>query len=168
VIQRKLVYSIGHSTRMLEDFMGVLRHYRIQAIVDVRRFPSSKKFPWFCKDSLREALSKHGIEYHWLEALGGFRGAGARCRAGKCLKKGGFQAYKQHMETKEFQRDFAFLKELAMCRIVAVMCAELLYWKCHRMLICEKLALEGFTVMHIFDETRVQPHRLINPAEDSP
>ncbi len=138
-----IIYTIGHSTRSTEDFLKILKHYGIETVVDVRHFPSSKKFPWFNKDMLEKTLAEGGIKYFWLEALGGFR-------------KGG---YAEYTKTQEFAEGIKRLEEIAEQGRTAVMCAEILFFRCHRRYISEKLTQLGHKVIHIYNLEKIQEHK---------
>ena len=132
------IFSIGHSNRTLDEFLGILKKYSIELVVDVRRFPTSK-WEWFKKENLREALNKRSISYEHLgDLLGGFR-------------KGG---YERHMRTEEFKRGLKQVKELARNRSVAIMCSEKIVFKCHRRFIARSLQRRGIRVVHIVDSER--------------
>ncbi|MCP5111624.1 MAG: DUF488 domain-containing protein [bacterium] len=138
----KRIFTIGHSTRPLEELLAILAHYRIESLVDVRHFPTSRHNPQFNKDSLHPALSQHGIEYHWLQFLGGYRSRG----------------YLAHMETEDFRRGIARLEELAAQKLTAYMCAEVKWYRCHRRHVSDVLEQRGWRVIHIIDQTRAEPH----------
>ncbi|MGC8792945.1 MAG: DUF488 family protein [Bryobacteraceae bacterium] len=137
------IYSIGHSTRKLEELVAVLRHYGIQRVVDIRHFPASRHNPQFNREQLEAALPAAGIEYRWLVELGGYRSGG----------------YLAHMATEEFARGLAELERLARERPTAFMCAEIKWFQCHRRRVADALAERGWEVIHIFTEKRADPHR---------
>ncbi len=138
------ICTIGHSTRAIEEFIKILKHYGIEILVDVRHFPSSKKFPWFNKDNLEKSLANECIKYFWLEVLGGFR-------------KGG---YLEYTKTEEYESGIEKLLQIAGQGKTAVMCAEVLFFRCHRRYISERLTQLGHKVIHIYDSKRTQEHRL--------
>lgn len=138
------VYTIGHSNRSLSDFISILKSYGVKAVVDVRRFPTSRKFPYFKKEVLKEELRKNGLRYFWLgELLGGFR-------------KGG---YKGHIGTEEFKLGMRKLVEAISRETTAILCSELLWFKCHRRFIADELANLGYNVIHIIDKRKAVVHR---------
>lgn len=139
----KKIFTIGHSNRSFDDFLKVLKHYKIELIIDVRRFPKSRKFPHFDKEFLESELEKHGIGYLHLPELGGYRKHG----------------YKAFSETEEFEKGIRRLISEVKSKSAAIMCAELLFWKCHRRFIADKLCERGYEVLHIFDEKRISEHR---------
>ncbi len=139
------VFTVGHSTRSMEDFLRILKHYGIGKVVDVRRFPTSKKFPWFCKENLREFLEKEGIEYYHLEELGGYR-------------KEGYEAFSK---SEEFEKGIRKLLEICSGNdSCVILCSEFKWWKCHRRYIARKLASLGIEVVHILTLERAQVHKL--------
>ncbi|MCY0868790.1 MAG: DUF488 family protein [Desulfurococcus sp.] len=142
----RVVYTIGHSNRSLEEFHRLLSKYRVEVVVDVRRFPKSKKYPYFNRESLEESLRRLGVDYMWLgDLLGGYR-------------EGGYESY---VKTAGYREGITRLIEVAGSgRIIAVMCSEKLWFKCHRRFIADTLVEEGFKVLHIIDEDRVQEHKL--------
>src|SRR5262249_31596242 len=148
--KRKL-FTIGHSTHPLEAFLSLLARHGIKALVDIRRFPGSRKFPQFNQENLSSALQKTGIDYHWLEALGGRRGkrkdGSSTINLG--LHNAGFRNYADYMPTPEFQEGVARLLEVARSKRTAIMCAEGLFWRCHRRLVSDFLVANGVRVQHI-------------------
>ncbi|MGC9444962.1 MAG: DUF488 family protein, partial [Candidatus Methanospirareceae archaeon] len=125
----------------MKEFLHVLRAYQIEVVVDVRRFPTSR-YRQFTRERLKICLEQHGIAYHHLGQLGGFR-------------KGGYRAY---MDTPEFERGLAYVEELAASKRVALMCAELLFFRCHRRFIADALQERGHTVVHIVDDKKSSEH----------
>src|SRR5262249_27954889 len=160
------LFTIGHSTHSLEPFLALLAQHGIEALVDIRRFPGSRKFPQFNEDDLARALQKAGIEYHWLEALGGRRG---KRRDGSStvnlgLQNAGFRNYADYMLTDEFREGVEKLLEVARRKRTAIMCAEGLFWQCHRRLVSDFLAANGVMVQHIMPTGDLRPHELANGA----
>ncbi len=141
-LPKKSVFTIGHSTRPLEELAAVLRHYRIERLVDIRHFPTSRHNPQFNRTVLEQALPENGIEYVWLPELGGYR-------------SGGYVAY---METEEFQRGLRELETLAQQKRTAYMCAEVKWFRCHRRRVSDVLAGRGWTVYHLITQTRAELH----------
>lgn len=138
------IYTIGHSTRTLEDFIDILKYFGIELVVDVRRFPSSKKFPHFNKESLELELPKTNIQYLHYPELGGFR-------------KGGYLSFSQ---SEEFGNAIDKLLEIINKKITVILCAEVLFWKCHRKYVANKLSELGHQVIHIFNKDKTQEHKL--------
>jgi uncharacterized protein (DUF488 family) len=144
------IWTIGTSNRGLEEFLSLLEAYQIEAIVDVRRFPTSKH-KHFKQENLEASLNRSGIDYHHVIELGGYR-------------KGG---YKKYMETEEFERGLLYVETIASTKRVAIMCAELLFFRCHRRFIADALKLRGHTVIHIIDERRSYEHKGKNDKHES-
>jgi uncharacterized protein (DUF488 family) len=156
------LFTIGHSTHSLERFLALLAQHDIEALVDIRRFPGSRKFPQFNHDDLPRALQKAGIAYHWLEALGGRRG---KRRYGSSsvnlgLQNTGFRNYADYMLTEEFQEGVAKLLEITRRKRTALMCAEGLFWRCHRRLVSDFLMAKRITVQHIMPNGELRSHKL--------
>ena len=138
----KTIFTLGHSTRKLEELIEILKNFKIEVLIDIRHFPHSRHNPQFNKENLEIELPQNNIEYLWLEKLGGFR-------------KGGYLAY---METEEFKEGFEKLVRIAEEKVVAIMCAEILWFKCHRIFISDKLKEIGFSVINIFNKNKTQKH----------
>ena len=159
------LYTIGHSTRPISDFLDLLREFNILTLVDIRHYPGSRKFPHFNRQALEHSLPAAGIEYVWLEDLGGRRSApktGQSLNPG--LKSPGFRNYADYMQTEQFRTAAGRLLLIASAKPAAVMCAEKLFWKCHRRLLSDYLVAQGAIVEHIMDSSRLQPHKLSEGA----
>jgi len=154
-----IVYTIGHSTLPLDDFLARLTAHGIQAIADVRRFPASRRHPHFARAALAAALAARGVGYAWLPALGGRR-RGAPHSPHVAWRSASFRAYADHMETPEFQAGLAALLADAATCPTAVMCAEALPWRCHRQLVADALLARDVDVRHIVGPHAAEPHRL--------
>jgi uncharacterized protein (DUF488 family) len=134
----RLVYTLGTSTRSLDEFVALLKRFGVEVVIDVRRFPSSR-FPHFRREQLAGSLRQQGIDYYHLgEKLGGYR-------------KGGCEAFSA---TEEFKQGVRELTEIACQRATAIVCAERLPWRCHRRFIGAELSRQGWQVVHIIDEKR--------------
>jgi uncharacterized protein (DUF488 family) len=162
-IADQTVYTIGHSTRAGEEFLRVLETYAIELLVDVRRLPGSRRLPQFDAATLERSLAEHGIDYRWIAQLGGRRRPDMGSR-NTGWRHPAFRAYADHLATEEFADGLFELLMLARGRRTAVMCAEVLWWRCHRRLIADVLVVLGFTVVHIFDAEKRELHRLTAPA----
>ncbi len=134
----------------MEEFLGFLRRYDIRCVADVRRFPSSRKFPHFNRGELAKSLRERGIEYIWMEQLGGRRhGQVAADSPNAGLRSPAFRNYGDYMLTEEFRGAIGLLMEQAELCPTAILCAERLYFRCHRMLISDYLRMMGVSVLHI-------------------
>ncbi len=147
------IWTIGHSTLPQSGLVALLHAYGVITLVDVRSFPRSRKNPQFNRDELERSLPDAEICYVWLgHELGGFR-------------KGGYEA---HATTCQFAAGIAALEQLAAAAPTAFMCAEKLFFRCHRRFIADELVRRGWTVIHIFDAARSQPHKLRQTTPELP
>ncbi len=140
------IFTIGHSTHPIGIFIDLMTAHGIEALVDVRAFPRSRHNPQFNQDALAEALRQAGITYYHMVSLGGLR------KQDEGPAETGFSAYIKFTKTDEFQVSLNRLKEITLEKSTAIMCAEALWWNCHRQFIAEAMAKDGFTVVHIMDE----------------
>lgn len=153
------IYTIGHSTHPIEEFIRILNTYGIEEVIDVRTIPKSRHNPQFNEEALREELRKHGIGYVRLEGLGGLRHR-AKTSVNTAWKNASFRGYADYMQTPEFARAIDELIGLAREKRVAIMCAEAVPWRCHRSLIGDALLARNIDVEDIMSENSVKPHRL--------
>ena len=156
---RRTLYTVGHSTRSFDEFVGVLKQHAVRAVADVRRFPRSRKYPHFNDDALGEALPDAGVRYVPVPALGGRRRASADS-INTGWRNEGFRGYADYMQTPQFEEGLARLAELAEGTPTAVMCAEAVPWRCHRSLISDAMLVRGWEVLDIVGEASPAPHRL--------
>ena len=158
-----IVYTVGHSSRGLDELLSLLEHLGIEFIVDVRRWPTSRKYPHFNRRSLEEALSKRRIMYAWMPELGGYRRFGVEVEdigIARCFESEGFRAYATYILTSpEAKEALERLERLARRHRVAVMCSERIPWRCHRKIISDWLLSRGFRVVHIIDRERLVDHK---------
>jgi uncharacterized protein (DUF488 family) len=152
-----VVWTIGHSTRPLGDFLALLDEHRIEAVADVRRHPGSRRWPHFARESLAESLDARGLVYQWLPELGGRRSPRADS-PNTAWRNASFRGYADYMETEAFAEGLERLVSLACGLRTAVMCAEVLWWRCHRGLIADALRWSGFEVLHITGPGPAAPH----------
>ncbi len=157
------LWTIGHSTRSGEEFIELLRENRIEALADVRRFPGSRRHPQFGQAELAAALKREGIEYVHFSELGGRRPAQPDS-PNTAWRNEAFRGYADYMETKEFARGIGRLLVLAKAKRTAIMCAEALWWQCHRSLIADYLKAEDHTVWHILTAGKLQLHSFSGAA----
>jgi uncharacterized protein (DUF488 family) len=157
------IWTIGHSTHAIQDFMELLTGNGITTLADVRRFPGSRKHPHFGQDALRASLSGIGIEYvHFLE-LGGRR-VPRPDSANTAWRNESFRGYADYMACEEFGRGIRKLSNLAERRPTAVMCSEALWWRCHRAMIADLLKSEGWQVLHILKAGTNEAHPFTSAA----
>lgn len=153
------VFTIGHSTRGLDEFLALLAAHGVERLVDVRRFPASRRHPHFAREALADSLAAAGVEYRWVESLGGRRSR----RAGSphtAWRVPAFAGYADHMDTAEFVAAAAELITWASSAQVTIMCAESRPEQCHRRLIADWLTARGVTVSHILGLSRTATHEL--------
>lgn len=160
------LFTLGHSNHTLEQFLALLERHRIQALADIRRFPGSRTFPHFQQETLSAALRERGVEYHWIEELGGRRSRQEAPESSRnsAWRNQSFRNYADYMLTEKFRSGVARLCELAADRRTAMMCSESVYWRCHRRLVSDYLAAHGASVQHIFPNGDLKPHRLTEDA----
>ena len=159
-----VLYTIGHSTRALEDLIASLHAHEIKTLVDIRAFPMSRRLPQFNHDSLEQTLPAAGISYLSMKALGGYRKKVLEESPNIALRNQSFRNYADYMLTPEFDRGISELIALADKSRTAYMCAERLYFRCHRMLVSDWLVAHGHEVLHIDGEGPVKPHSLMAEA----
>ena len=159
-----VLYTIGHSTRSFEELVGALRAHQVQTLVDIRAFPASRRLPQFNRDSLQQSLPAAGIRYVSLTALGGYRKKILEESPNIALRSQSFRNYADYMLTPEFDRAVSELLAVAESSRTAYMCAERLYFRCHRMLVSDWLVAHGHEVLHIDATGPVKPHTLTAEA----
>ncbi len=158
-----MIWTVGHSTRSAEEFVALLQAYDIELVADVRRFPGSRRLPQFGSEALAAHLEHAGIAYTWLAALGGRRRPAADS-INLGWRHAAFRAYADHVASEEFAEGLFELEMLARGLRTAVMCAEVLWWRCHRRLIADVLTALGTSVVHIRDASHSEVHCLAPPA----
>jgi uncharacterized protein (DUF488 family) len=157
-------YTIGHSTRSLDEFVSALKAHAIETLVDIRAFPVSRRLPHFNRESLETELPKHGIRYVWMKALGGYRKSIRNDSPHTALRNASFRNYADYTLTPEFREAMTELLQLATHSRTAYMCAERVYFHCHRMIVSDWLTAHGHEVLHIDAEKPVRPHKLTAEA----
>jgi uncharacterized protein (DUF488 family) len=158
-------YTIGHSTREIEEFIELLKEHNIPMLVDVRRYPGSKRHPQFNKGNLNQSLQDAGIEYRHMEILGGRRGKPKKNSDNDGWESDGFQAYADYINTSEVQEVIHELAEVSQNKRYALMCAEAVYWRCHRQLIADALVARDVRVRHILGPGQLKQHELKDMAQ---
>ena len=162
--QPQKIWTIGHSTHAPDAFPGLLRAHKIEAVADVRLMPGSKRYPHFNREALSASLQQIGIEYVHFPELGGRRKPKPDS-PNTAWRNEAFRGYADHMESAEFQRGMAKLSAVATQKRVALMCAEAVWWQCHRALIADWLKVRGAEVLHILSENKVEPHPFTSAAQ---
>lgn len=152
------IWTIGHSTRAIDEFISLLKGNEIKLLADVRAFPGSRRYPQFNKEALAKSLNAHGIGYEHFPELGGKRKSRPDSR-NTAWRNASFRGYADYMETDQFQRGIDRLLAFAAdAGPTAIMCAEAVWWRCHRSLIADCLKARGVEVLHILGANKVEPH----------
>lgn len=155
------VFTVGHGSLSLEDFVGILSGAGVDLLVDIRRYPGSRRHPHFARASLAVSLPQHGVAYEWWgKSMGGRRTSGeAALERHGAWENDAFRAYASFMDGPEFQEGLRHLMEVSQESAVAIMCAETLWWRCHRRLVADALVARGRQVLHL-GLGKPQPHAL--------
>ncbi len=157
------LWTVGHSTRSAQEFHEILVANRIGALVDVRSFPGSRRYPQFNKVELSRSLDALGILYSHCPQLGGRRRPDPHSK-NTAWKNASFRAYADHLQSEEFKQGIEKLLEFAREKRTAFMCAEALWWRCHRSLIADFLKAKGYEVIHILDAKHTEAHPYTSAA----
>src|SRR5437660_7978805 len=158
------IWTVGHSTRNIDDFISLLEENGIKLLADVRSWPGSKRYPQFNREALAESLNARGIRYEHFSQLGGRRKPNPDSR-NLAWRNASFRGYADYMETEEFHKGTKRLLQLAAdAGSTAMMCAEAVWWRCHRSLISDYLKAGGIEVMHILDANKTEPHPYTSAA----
>lgn len=163
LVKEHTIYTIGHSTHSIKEFIEILFSFDIKMIADIRRFPGSRKFPQFDQDNLKQSLQEVGIQYLHLVDLGGRRKADKNSKNIRWNNES-FRGYADYMETKQFQNAVEELQDVAQNLTTAYMCSEVLWWRCHRSMVSDYLKAKGWTVVHIISKDKAQEHKFTQPA----
>jgi uncharacterized protein (DUF488 family) len=163
-VTSRSVYSLGHSTRTIDEFLNILRKYDIDDIADIRTIPKSRTNPQFNLEDLAVALNAQGKKYHHLKSLGGLRRP-QKDSLNNGWRNDSFRGYADYMQTPDFEQGLQELIKLAGSSIVGMMCAEAVPWRCHRSLVGDALLARGFEVVEILDETHFRKHALTRFAK---
>jgi uncharacterized protein (DUF488 family) len=154
-----VIYTVGHGARSFDELTEVLRSVDVQKVIDVRRFPGSRRHPHFARGALEQSLPSVGIDYEWWgEELGGRREEGAGSTRHPAWRNKSFQSYADHMDTMVFREALDRLEQESATTTPALMCAETLWWRCHRRLISDALVLRGNEVVHLISAVERRPH----------
>jgi uncharacterized protein (DUF488 family) len=153
------IYTIGHSTRLLEELLTILKAHAIELVVDVRTIPRSRHNPQFNSEALAISLREHGMDYEHMKRLGGLRHA-RKDSLNTGWENASFRGFADYMQTEDFEEGLKDLIDVAQKKRTAIMCAEAVPWKCHRSLISDALLVRGITVMDIMSAKSVKAHSL--------
>lgn len=157
------IWTIGHSTRPIDAFLELLAHYRLEAVADVRRFPGSRRHPQYAEMALSAVLTEQGVAYRWLPALGGRRRP-LPDSPNTGWRDASFRGYADHIASTEFSLGMEELVEFSSRLRTTLMCAEAMWWRCHRALIADVLRVRGIEVVHILDSKHTVVHPYTAPA----
>ena len=157
------IYSIGHSTHSIEEFLNMLRSFDIKIIADIRSMPGSRKFPQFDMEKIKISLNEIGIQYIHMADLGGRRKMKKESKNNR-WNNNSFKGYADYMETKEFENAIVKLEHIALDHPTAYMCSEAVWWRCHRSMVSDFLKAKGWTILHIMATGKVQEHKFTSPA----
>jgi uncharacterized protein (DUF488 family) len=155
--RRFTIWTVGHSTHPIEEFLEILQSASITAVADVRRFPGSRRYPQYNQQALADSLATAGMKYVWLPELGGRR----RPRTDSphmAWRNASFRGYADHMDTDAFEQGIDRVRALAEDGRVALMCSEALWWQCHRSLISDYLKIRGYCVIHLLAPNKHEEH----------
>jgi uncharacterized protein (DUF488 family) len=158
------LYTIGHSTRSLEELIAALQAHEVNTLVDIRAFPMSRRLPHFNRESLEKNLVGADIQYVWMKELGGYRKKIREDSPNIALRNASFRNYADYMLSPEFNEAISKLVVLAEATRTAYMCAERLYFHCHRMLVSDWLVAHGHEVLHIDGTGPAKSHQLMSEA----
>lgn len=159
----QIIYTIGHSTHSWEDFLAMLKSFDIKTLTDVRTLPGSRRFPQFDKEHLEKKLPENSIEYVHMIELGGRRKVKKDSKNSR-WNNSSFRGYADYMETEEFESAIKKLEDIASRQPTAYMCAEAVWWRCHRSLVSDFLKANGWKVQHIMAAGKSQEHSYTSPA----
>ncbi len=160
----KIIYTLGHSDRSIDEFINILIKLKIKVLIDVRRWPSSRRHPHFNLLNLSRTLGNYGIDYMWIEKLGGYRKFNIDVPdygIAKCFESEGFRAYATYITRNlEVKKWLSILLDIASQCLCIIMCSEKLPWFCHRKILSDYLVIKGFRVLHYIDEDSIIEHKL--------
>lgn len=157
------LWTIGHSTRSISDFLALLEENKIEMLADVRSLPGSRKYPQFNQENLSASLEKAGIAYQHMKGLGGLRKT-VRDSKNTVWRNASFRAYADYMETEAFKKSAERLMEAAKQKRVCICCSEAVWWRCHRSMIADYFKSKGWHVLHILSSGKTEEHPYTQPA----
>lgn len=161
--QNKNIWTIGHSTRTLEELLEMLDSFQIKAVVDIRSYPGSRRYPHFNKENLEVTLPSNDVQYFHIKKLGGRRKVNIDSK-NTAWRHPAFRGYADYMETEEFKEGIQQLEQIAMQQPTAFMCSEAVWWRCHRSMVSDFLKVRGWKVLHIMGIGKDQEHPYTSPA----
>jgi uncharacterized protein (DUF488 family) len=156
---QRTLFTIGHSTRSWAEFVAMLKNWKIEEVIDVRTVPRSRAVPQFSRERMEKALARSSIRYLHVAALGGLRHA-KKDSPNAGWQNASFRGYADYMQTPQFAQGLAKLNQQRRRRRVCIMCAEAVWWRCHRRMIADAEVARGIPVKHIMSEKVAKPHEL--------
>lgn len=160
----RILYTIGHSTHSMAEFLDMLATFDIRLLADVRTLPGSRRFPHFDRENLEKVLPAGGIAYRYMKELGGLRKARKDSR-NTIWRNASFRGYADYMETDEYRKAVEDLQKMAAAQPTAIMCAEAVWWRCHRSMIADTFKADGWKVLHIMTAGKAEEHPYTRPAK---
>lgn len=160
----KTIWTVGHSTNTLEEFVQILKLASIEIVADVRSLPGSRKFPHFNKENLSASLKTNNMDYIHIKKLGERRKVNKNS-TNDAWRHPAFRGFADYMETDSFQTGLEELISMAQFQRTAIMCAEALWWRCHRSMISDSLKLNSWKVLHLFPNHKIEEHSFTQPAQ---
>ena len=160
---KKIIWTIGHSTRTIEELIAMLQSFQIMQVADIRSYPGSRRYPQFNKEALAISLPGNDIKYIHIKELGGRRKAVPNS-LNTAWRHAAFRGFADYMETESFRKGIEDLQQLAGKGRTAFMCSEAVWWRCHRSMVSDYLKFHGWTVMHIMDKGKAEEHPYTSPA----
>lgn len=164
-MNKKIIFTIGHSTHPTREFIKMLKAYDVECLVDIRHYPGSRHCPQFGKSRLRTNLSRNGIDYIHLLSLGGRRRVNKESHLNDGWRSLQFRGYADYMQTKEFREGLTELMKIAEEKVTVIMCSEAVPWRCHRSMVSDALLLYGFDVIDIMTANSTRVHHLTSFAK---
>lgn len=161
--ENRTIYTIGHSTHSLKDFISMLKSFDIETLVDIRNYPGSKRYPHFNKEALEISLPENKIKYIPFKELGGRRKADPNSK-NTAWRNAAFRGYADYMETPEFESAINVLQKIAAEKLTAYMCAEAVWWSCHRSMVSDYLKIREWKVLHIMNKDKSEEHPYTSAA----
>jgi len=161
--EKHIIYTIGHSTHPLAEFMEMLHAFHIKVLADIRRLPGSRKYPQYDMENLARSLAEKDIRYIHLADLGGRRNVKKDSKNNR-WKNPSFRGYADYMETETFKKAAAELERIAYEQPTVYMCSEAVWWRCHRSMVSDYLKAKGWTVLHIMGPEKTQEHPYTSAA----
>lgn len=162
-MNQKTIWTIGHSTRTLEELVEMLHSFQIKAVADIRSYPGSRRYPHFNKEALEDSLPSNDVLYFHIKNLGGRRKTNPDSK-NTAWHHPAFRGYADYMETNLFREGIQQLEKIAIQQRTAYMCSEALWWRCHRSMVSDFLKVRGWRVMHIMRIGKEEEHRFTEPA----